>query len=166
MARTRVAATEPALVAVEGSTPYHSWSGAVGGKRRAAGRLRQVALAHGQRSTQHTPTARPLLPTTCCMGAVLSIFCSSFPLRHTRHLWRPHQETAFPFLRHCRRYWRHGVPGAAHLDPRPTQPYCCGASDLSSFFLLHVWQYMLRSSCHWDLIIIVNLCKLPRRWTR
>ena len=73
--------------------------------------------------------------TTCWTGSALFIFCFSFPLHHTRHTCCPHQDTAFPFVRLCRRYWRHGVSGAAHLDPRPTQPYCCGASDLSSFFI-------------------------------
>ena len=37
VARTRVAATEPVLMAVEGSTPSRGWSDAFGGKRRATG---------------------------------------------------------------------------------------------------------------------------------
>jgi len=122
-----------------------------------------VAVAHGRCSTQHTLTARPLL-ATCWVRGVLSISCcSSFPLS-IRHL---------VFAVHIRRrlslsYATAGDIGdtayleAAHLELPDSALLLRRASYLS--LLLYVQQRNLWSSCHWEPIILVNTCKLPRRW--
>ena len=118
--------------------------------------------------------ARPVFDTTytdCSPTAwdvlgvrrVACILSSSFPLS-IRHLI---------FAVHIRRrlslwYATAGDIGdtayleAAHLELPDSALLLRRASYLS--LLLYVQQRNLWSSCHWEPIILVNTCKLPRRW--